>query len=187
MTTRPFLRVLSALLLAGLFAGAVPASPAEAYRPVCRTSKTVRIPVEYLKDPTLKGKGCVDNGVLSVELQQRYINLMADHDLSSSFFKVKVHSTTSKGRYLNQIVFIDEIWLGDLSELFNSGASNKYGNITYKRSAKLPEVRLPELPAGVYQVSFEVSTRLDPEFSYNRAKIPDGVASTGPVYIKVKV
>jgi hypothetical protein len=182
MTTRPFPRVLSVLLVAGLFAAAVPASPAEASRPVCRTSKTAKIPLEFNSDPTLRGKGCVKNGVLTLELRQRNLRLLAYDDVALSLY-VKVHSTSSNGRFLNQIVHSDEIWLGDALQVFSEGVGRR--GVVYAPVAKIPDVTLPELPAGIYQVSFEIAMR--PGSGYDREALPSGVASTKPAYIKFKI
>jgi hypothetical protein len=185
MTTRSLPRVLTVLLVvAGLFAAAVPASPAEASRPVCRTSRSVKIPVPRNGDPALSGKGCVAGGVLSIELRQRNLHKL-DENVLDTTLTVKVHSTTSKGRFLNQVVFSESIWLGDVVTFFSSGASNQFGRPRYNNSAKLPEITLPELPEGIYQASFEFS--MQPSGGYDREALPSGVVTTKPVFIKFKI
>lgn len=187
MTTRPFLRVLSALLVAGLFAGAVPASPAEASRAACRTSKIAKIPVRFDSDPWLRGKGCVRDGVLALELKQYYFRHLGDTILREDILGfgaeivlyVNVHSTKSKGRYLDQVVFTDELWLGNPRDVFRDADGEV---LPHKR---LPDMKLPDLAAGTYQVSFELVLKASGDF--DKDKLPSGTASTGPTYIKVKV
>jgi hypothetical protein len=185
MTTRPFLRVLSALLLAaGLFAVAVPSSPAEASRLACRTSKSVKVNIPDRRPsslPSIGAKVCASADVLQVELRQRNLRRSGERTALGidGSFKVVVHSTSSNGRFLNQIVHSDEVWLGNVSLMFSSGTADRYGRVAYYATAKMFEIALPDLQPGIYQIGFELSL--------SSTDSPDEKVATKVTYVKLKV
>jgi hypothetical protein len=190
MTTRPFLRVLSALLVAGLFAAATPATPAEASRPVCRTLRSVKVKVPVqryrIAHPSIGAKVCYSGGVLQVELRQKNLASGSAHPEErvapaiDGLLDIVVHSTSSKGRYLNQIVHSEEVWLGNVSDSFSTGTATDGGVVIYNPTApRFVYNSLPTLQPGIYQISFELS--LSP------TENPAGKVTTRKTYLKVKV
>lgn len=186
--TTPIVRmfqVLRVVVLAGLLYSVFPAPSVDAARPVCATSKKVHFKRQARLLPDhhvyVWVRGCVVDGELRLEARQKGIGRSmtdATEPVLEGELRVVLHSTSSNGRFLREVELSETLWLGDVAERFNTGATQ--GNdIVHASSVPLDAVVLPELSAGRYQISFDL--KLDYVADDAPAK------STGPRTIKFKV
>jgi len=186
--TRPSLRILAAALVSVLFVALFPTGSADAARPVCASSKTVKfkhdIPTSLDATIHVWIRACIDSGVVRLELRQKGMGAGGGGDrlvepVLDGEIQLRVYSTSTNGRFLHSIVKEESVWLGDVAQRFATGAANKRGYMVYARSARLSDVSLAGLTSGQYQLSVELL------LDYVTDETPP--KSTGPRYVKFKI
>jgi hypothetical protein len=176
--------LLGIVLCATLLSAVLPIAEVSARRPVCTTSKKVRIArdVTMWKDADIRlwVRACVQDGVVVVEARQQNIGYETRIEpIVEAEIRVTVHGTSSRGRFLKDIKFDKTEWLGDLTSRFSLGAGTYSGNHMYGPSARVMELKLPEMSAGTYYLGIEL--RVDSSVDAESWK------STGVRYLKFKV